>query len=255
MALDSVQLLAPVRDRPGAAGICADFDGTLAPIVDQPSAARPLEGTYEVLDELAKRFALVAVLSGRPAAFVEPFVPPSVVVSGLYGLELVRAGRRAHHPTAGVWREAIDDVTAASVAAGPGGMLVEAKGLSLTLHYRGRPELADEVEAWARRQAARAGLEVRPARMSIELHPPVNADKGTALRALVDDLSSVLYAGDDVGDLPAFAALDELDMAGVSTVRVAVRSDESPPELLSAADLVVDGPAGVLALLQSLSRQ
>jgi trehalose 6-phosphate phosphatase len=158
----------------------------------------------------------------------------------------------ADHPYAGAWREAIEDVVRSSAALGPRGMRVEPKGLSLTLHYRTRPELAGAVQAWAATQAARSGLVARPARMSVELHPPIETDKGTALERLTADLTAVCYVGDDVGDLPAFDALDRLAAADVHTVRVAVASDESPPELLDRADLVLDGSAAVPGFLEAL---
>jgi trehalose 6-phosphate phosphatase len=122
----------------------------------------------------------------------------------------------------------------------------------LTLHYRGHPELEGAVREIAERQAARSGLSIRPARMSFELHPPIAADKGTAVRDLADGLAAVCFLGDDVGDLPAFAELQRLADEGVAAVRVAVRSDEAPEELLEAADVVVDGPEGARDLLQEL---
>ena len=244
--------LREIRSSAARAGIFTDFDGTLAPIVEQPEAARPLAGVSEVLGRLAERYALVAVLSGRPVSFLEQWVPSSVLVSGLYGLEVVRNGQRDDHPSGGMWREVVDDVATVTRANGPAGMRVESKGLSLTLHYRGHPEIEDAVRAVAERQAARSGLEVRPARMSYELHPPIDVDKGTALRDLADDLDALCFVGDDIGDLPAFAELERLAEAGAVTARIAVRSDEAPHQLLDAADIVVDGPEGVLRLLQQL---
>lgn len=230
-----------------------DFDGTLSPIVADPAAARPLPGAIPALQELAGRYALVGVLSGRPVEFLTALLPPEIVVSGLYGLEVVRDGVRVDHPYAGAWREVIEDVARASASRGPTGMQVEPKGLSLTLHFRAHPELADAVHDWALTQAWRSGLEVRPARMSIELHPPIATDKGTALEALCEGLDAVCYVGDDVGDLPAFDALDRMAEAGTAhTVRVAVSSDEAPPELLDRADLVLEGPDEVLGFLRSL---
>jgi trehalose 6-phosphate phosphatase len=135
---------------------------------------------------------------------------------------------------------------------GPDGMRVENKGLSLTLHYRGRPDLEPAILEWAQHQAARSGLEVRPAKMSIELHPPIEADKGTTLEELAAGLEAVAFLGDDVGDLTAFDALDRLAAAGVTTVRVAVRGAEQSDELVGRADVVVDGPEGALALLRDL---
>jgi trehalose 6-phosphate phosphatase len=239
-----------IRDDPAHAGILSDFDGTLAPIVEEPELARPLDGVPDLLGGLAGRYRVVAVLSGRPVTFLQQHLPSTVLLSGLYGLEVARNGRREDHPSGGMWREVIDDVVATTQANGPAGMKVESKGLSLTLHYRGHPEIEPAVRDVAERQAARSGLSVRPARMSYELHPPIPADKGTALRELAKGLRSVCFLGDDVGDLPAFAELDRLAEEGVATLRVAVRSDEAPAELLDAADEVVDGPAGAVDLLE-----
>lgn len=248
------ELLAPFVADPGSAGILSDFDGTLSPIVTDPDEAAPLAGVPETLDGLARRYKRVAVLSGRPVAFLQRFLPRSVLLSGLYGLEVVDRGVRHDHPHAGAWREVVDDVAALSEARGPSGMLVERKGLSLTLHFRSRPEAEPEVRAWAERQAARSGLVCRPARMSYELHPPIEADKGTAVDQLCSGLAAALFLGDDVGDLPAFDALDRLAANGVAVVRVAVRSSEAPPALLDRADVVVDGPEGAAALLERLLR-
>jgi trehalose 6-phosphate phosphatase len=245
-------LVEPVVHRAPQAGVLLDFDGTLSPIVDDPDAARPSDGVVASLERLSEAYGLVAVLSGRPVAFLRPLLPPDVVISGLYGLEVVRQGVLADHPYAGSWREAIEDVARSSAALGPDGMRVEPKGLSLTLHYRTRPDLAEAVRAWAATQAARSGLVVRPARMSVELHPPIATDKGTALEQLTADLTAVCYVGDDVGDLPAFDALDRLAASEVHTLRVAVASDESPPELIGRADLVLDGTAAVPSFLRAL---
>jgi trehalose 6-phosphate phosphatase len=246
------EVLELLRADPEHAGILTDFDGTLSPIVEEPAAARPLDGIPALLDELAHRYALVAVLSGRPVTFLQQWLPPSVLLSGLYGLEVVRDGLRNDHPSGGMWREVIDDVATVARATGPRDMRVEGKGLSLTLHYRGHPEIEGKVREVAGRQAARSGLSIRPARMSFELHPPIPADKGTALRDLAGGLSSMCFLGDDLGDLPAFAELERLAGDGVAAVRIAVRSDEAPEELLDAADLVVDGPEGARDLLREL---
>jgi len=244
--------LGPLLAEPDRAGIFVDYDGTLSEIVDDPAAARPLEGAAAALDALAARYGRVAVLSGRPVDFLAPWFGPAVMLSGLYGLETIVHGRRLDHPLGGVWREVVDDVALQSASRGPDGMRVESKGLSLTLHYRGRQEREAAVRAWAEQQAARSGLELRAARASFELHPPIDVDKGTSLLELADDLGAVCFMGDDVGDLPAFDALDALDANGVATVRVGVRSAEVAGELLERSDLVVDGPTGVVGLLQDV---
>ena len=246
-------VLAPLWEHPERAGVLTDYDGTLAPIVDDPAAARPLDGVAEVLERLADRYRRVAVLSGRPVAFLESVLPHSIVLAGLYGLEISDRGERHDHPLGGAWREVVDDVAAVADATGPAGMQLERKGLSLTLHYRTHPEAATQVREWAERQSARSGLQLRDARMSYELHPPIDASKGTAMLDLASELSSVCYLGDDRGDLPAFDALDTLADRGLQVVRVAVRSDEVPSDLVTRADLVVDGPDGTMAVLRELA--
>ena len=129
---------------------------------------------------------------------------------------------------------------------------MERKPLSLTFHFR---RVDDEAAARAyltrvADAAETAGLVPRWGRMVLEIRPPVDADKGTAVRALVTraGVSRALYAGDDTTDVDAFRGLDELELG----VRVAVDSGEAPPDLVAAADLVVDGTDGVLALLRAL---
>ncbi|MCX7621349.1 MAG: trehalose-phosphatase [Acidimicrobiales bacterium] len=247
-----VAVLEPLRREPVKAGIFCDYDGTIAEIVEDPSQAWPLTGITEVLDRLASAYGRVAILSGRPVSFFSDLLPPSVVVSGLYGLESIIDGERHDHPQGGAWREVIDDVVSIARAQGPEGMRVESKGLSLTLHYRGNPEIEPAVREFVKKQAERSGLVMRPARMSYELHPPIAADKGTAVLDLAGELDAVLFIGDDVGDLPAFDALDALAAEGRYTVRVAVRSPEESQQMIARADFTVDGPAGVLHLLEQL---
>ena len=247
-------LLAPLVADPARSAVCTDFDGTLAPIVDEAAAARPVAGVTEVLGELAARYAVVAVLSGRPVSFIAPLVPPGVTVSGLYGLEAVVDGEVIDHPDAGHWRPVVADAAAAAERDAPAGVQVERKGLSLTLHYRAVPGSGDAVRDWAQRAALESGLDLRLAKMSVELHPPIAADKGTALRALIDDVAAVCFLGDDVGDLPAFATLAALAAEGVAVAGIAVAGPEAPPEVLAAADAVVDGPEGALEVLRLLAR-
>jgi trehalose 6-phosphate phosphatase len=246
-------VLAPFLAEPGTAGIVSDFDGTLSTLVDDPASARPIAGAVEALSALVGRFGLVAVMSGRTTDFLRDLLPSEVVLSGLYGLEVVRDGQRTDHPSAGAWRETVADVVRTSADRGPVGMDVETKGLSLTLHYRRHPELAAEVDEWARRQAARSGLVLRPAKMSIELHPPIEADKGSALEALAGDLRAACFVGDDIGDLPAFDALDRMAERGVHTLRVVVTSEEAPAEMIERADIVLDGPEAVVEFLGELA--
>jgi trehalose 6-phosphate phosphatase len=247
--------LAPWLSAPRRAGVFTDFDGTLAPIVDDPAAAAPLPGAGDLLARLAGRYARVAVISGRPVAYLIERLGASgaVILSGLYGLERARAGATEEVAAAAPWREVVAKVAADAEAEAPAGVRVERKGLALTLHVRTAPEHAGWVAQWVHAQAARTGLVVHPGKMSMELRPPVQADKGTVVAELAAGLDAVCFLGDDRGDLPAFATLSALADAGVHTLAVAVASDEAPPELLAAADVVVQGPQEALSLLEALA--
>ena len=201
---------------------------------------------------MAGRFGLVAIVSGRPVSFLEPLTPPGVRLSGLYGLEESVDGVRREVPGVSTWRSVVEEAARRAEATGPGGMSVERKGLSLTLHFRARPEEQGAVRVWAAEEAARSGLEVRSAKQSVELHPPVATDKGTAIEGLATGLTAVCYLADDMGDLPGYDGLDRLAAAGVHAARIAVRGPETPADILDRADVVVDGPEGAVLLLEAL---
>jgi trehalose 6-phosphate phosphatase len=244
-----VALLA--ADPAGTALLC-DFDGTLSDIVAVPEEARPVERAAAALTALAPRLGRVAVISGRPVSFLEPLFPAAVTLVGLYGLERRVAGRRRDHADAERWRPVVADVVTALTHRLPAGAQVEDKGLSLTVHYRGAPERESQVADLVTEQSRRSGLDVRPAKMSFELHPPIDLDKGTTVAELARGLRVVAYIGDDVGDLPAFDALDRLADAGTATVAIAVAGAEPVAALVERADCVLDDPTGAADLLDRL---
>lgn len=252
MGATGPDVLDPFLAAPDRAAILCDFDGTLSPIVEHADEAVALPGVRHTLDALSRRYSVVGVISGRPIAYLAAQLPSSVVLSGVYGLETRRDGRVQRHPEAASWTSVVDEVARAA-ASSPGDVLeVEHKGLSLTLHYRTHPEDEEEVVRWASAAARDSGLLLRAAKMSVELHPPVSRDKGTAVEELAAGAQAVCFLGDDVGDLPAFDALDRLAARGATTLRVAVTTVESVTEVVDRADLRVDGPEGALALLQAL---
>ncbi|MCU1452462.1 MAG: trehalose-phosphatase [Acidimicrobiales bacterium] len=246
------EVLAAARRQPDRTALLFDFDGSLAAFVDDPATATLTPEAAELLRRLVSRYRTVGVVSGRPVDFLARHLDPGVVLSGLYGLEQLQDGRRQDDPAADAWRAVVDRVTAVSESDGPAGMRVEGKGLSLTLHYRTRPELAGEVQAWAEAQAAASGLELRPAKMSVELHPPIAVDKGSAVAALAAGADIVVYVGDDVGDLPAFDALDAMAASGRTVLRVAVAGAGAPPALVERADVAVADPQALVELFSRL---
>jgi trehalose 6-phosphate phosphatase len=242
----------------GSTALCLDFDGTLSPIVPDPEAATPLPEVPALLASLARRFAAVALVSGRPAAWLaERTGAPGVRYVGLYGAEELVDGRLLVDEEAAAARPAVRAARqelAASETIVASGAYLEDKNLSVVIHLRrvAEPERwAAAVAKVAGEVAARHGLEVLSGKLAWELRPPTGRDKGSAVRRVVDATGAraVVVAGDDVGDLAAFRAAADLEAAGGQALRVAVRSAEVPADLLAAADLVVDGPEGLRDLL------
>jgi trehalose 6-phosphate phosphatase len=248
-----VDALEALRRTPSTAGVFVDFDGTLSAIVPAAADARPLAGVPEVLERLSQVLGRVAVVSGRPVSYLEAHLPPGIELHGLYGLESRIDGDRAARADVARWRPVVAGVVAEAAAElATSGVDVEDKGLSLTLHFRRVPDAEDAAVAWARAAAARTSLHLRAAKMSLELHPAVTVDKGTVVEERSAGLAAVAYVGDDVGDLPAFDALDRLAERGVVTVKVAVRTPDVSEALTARAHQLVDGPEGAVRLLRSL---
>jgi len=255
--------IAPLLADPAAAAVLCDLDGTLAPIVDRPELARVPDAARVALARIADRFALTAVVSGRRAAVARGIVGlEKLVYIGNHGFELLlpgapeaRAapelgphGRDAATFAAGFDRSELDAV----------GLRVEDKGPIVALHWRGA---ADEVGAAALAErlaaaAAAAGLVLHRGRKVLEIRPSGAVDKGTAIESLLlgTPATAALYAGDDRTDLDGFAALDRLVLSGrlAVAVRVGVASAEGPEEIGERADLIVEGPDGLVPILRAL---
>jgi trehalose 6-phosphate phosphatase len=245
---------------PAAALIASDFDGTLAAIVPDPAAARGYPGAASALAALARTVGTVAIITGRPAAdavelggFADV---DGLIVLGHYGAERWQDGRVSAAPAPdgiAAVRAALPGVLAATGA--PEGTRIEDKGTALAVHTRQTADPQGTLESLRKpvaSLAAETGLAVEPGRFVLEIRPP-GTDKGGALRDLVRERGarSVMFCGDDLGDLAAFAAVRDLRAEGVPGCTVASRSPESP-QVAEAADLVVDGPAGVIEFLAGL---
>ena len=255
MSLDPAWAL--VAQAPAASALLVDFDGTLAPIVDDPGTAAPLPDAVAALATLATRLGLVAVVTGRPVAYVRASMPDRrVAVVGQYGLERDDGAGVATDPRVVAYVPAVEAAARQLEASWPA-LRVERKGdIAITLHWRERPELAPDDDTIAAIAGAH-GLRAWPARMACELRPPLAVDKGTAVTELLAgrELEVAVFVGDDEGDRRAFAALDEWQAAAPSrrAVRVAIASAESPAALVAAADLRLDGPRDLAAQLAALA--
>jgi trehalose 6-phosphate phosphatase len=253
--------LAALLRAPGRALIALDYDGTLAPIVTDPAAARPHPDAGEALRRLAPLVGTLAVITGRPARAAVELGGldrvPGLIVLGQYGRQRWESGTLTSPPPPPGVETARRELPRVLAAAGaPEGTWTEDKADALAVHTRRAADPAaalDRLRGPLAELAARAGLAVEPGRMVIELRPP-GSDKGQALTDLVTQrhASSVMYIGDDLGDAPAFRAVADLRGRGLPGLAVCSGSAEVTA-LAELADLVVDGPAGVVALLGSLA--
>ncbi|MGW3332453.1 trehalose-phosphatase [Streptomyces rubiginosohelvolus] len=258
-----------VLARPDRAVVALDFDGTLADIVPDPEQARAHPGTVEALAALAPKVAAIAVITGRPAGVAVRYggfagVPglEHLVVLGHYGAErwdAVTGTVHAPAPHPGV----------TAVRAELPGVLhdfgvwndtwTEEKGQAVAVHTRRAqdPQAAFEsLRGPLGELAAKHGLIVEPGRLVLELRPP-GMDKGVALAGFVAELDaeSVIYAGDDLGDLAAFAAVEKLRSEGPDGIPglLVCSGSAEVPELAERADLSVPGPAAVVDFLAALA--
>jgi trehalose 6-phosphate phosphatase len=252
--------LAALLAQPQGSLLGLDFDGTLAPIVPDPDQARAHAAVPDLLRRLAAAGVRVAVVTGRPAEVAVAYGGlsgvPGVVVLGHYGLERWADGElTAPAAAAGVAaaKRRLPDLLADLGA--PEGTWVEDKGRAVAVHTR---RTASPQEAFERlripleKLADETGLVVEPGRLVLELRPE-GADKGGALRSLVEEQRppAVVFVGDDLGDLAAFAEVNRLRAEGLPGLLVCSGSTEVT-ELAERADLVVDGPEGVVELLADL---
>jgi len=253
--------LAALLGSPGRALVALDFDGTLSPIVADPAAARAHPGAVPALRKVSAAVGTLAVITGRPAAVAADlggFVDvPGLIVLGHYGLERWADGTLASPPSPpGVAAARAELPRVLARAGAPEGIRAEDKGHAVAVHTRqaADPQGAlDLLRGPLADLAARHGLAVEPGRMVIELRPQ-GTDKGSALLALVSQrqASSVMFCGDDLGDMAAFDAVRTLRGSGVPGLTVCSGSAEVTA-LAGAADLVVDGPDGLVALLNALA--
>ena len=253
--------LAAMLAAPGDALIASDFDGTLSPIVADPGAAHAHPGAVAALGRLAAPIGTLAVITGRPVAQAVQLggltAVPGIVVLGHYGWERWEDGEVTSPPSPPGVKAAREELPAVlAEAQAPEGVWVEDKGHALAVHTRRAADpdaalagLREPLEALA----GRTGLTLEPGRRVIELRPP-GMDKGVALTELARERGarSILFFGDDLGDLAAFAAVRTLrtqETPGATVVSSAPESELPKDE----GDFTVDGPDGVAGFLSALA--
>ena len=258
------EALGPIRAAPARAAILFDIDGTLAPIVEHAADARVPERTRQLLTQVARRYGVVACVSGRRASEARAMVAIGAIsYLGSHGAEVLRAGWTEPVVDQEVedWAERINEFAREADTAELRRLRVrlEDKGPIIAFHWRGAHDeeaaraAIDSIAA----KAESAGLRTHWGRKVLEVRPPVRIDKGAGISSFLadKDVEVAMYVGDDRTDLDAFHALVALADEGriARAIRVGVRSDEGPSEITEEADLVVDGPEGVTELLAALA--
>jgi trehalose 6-phosphate phosphatase len=258
------EAIAPLRADPARAGVLLDIDGVLAPIVRHADDAHVPEPTRVPLVAVARRYGLVACISGRQATTARRIVSlGSITYVGNHGAELLRGGATDVEldPEVAKWAPRVREFAEEAWNDGLRRLRVRAedKDVIRAFHWRGAPveEAAEAAVREIAERAEQAGLVTHWGRKVLEIRPPVALDKGRGVRRLVEEspIEVAAYVGDDTTDLDAFAALRALVEEGRLRygLCVGVRSDETPAALEEQADLLVDGPVGVRALLHALA--
>jgi trehalose 6-phosphate phosphatase len=252
---DRIELLRRERSQ---TGIFLDFDGTLAPIVEDREAAAIVPEGPEVLTALARLYRVVAFISGRGAADLYPRVgAPGPRYFGLYGAEEMTPDGLIQAPKAAEWRRSVETMSAQAVelirANELTGCEAENKDLALSLHYRnsGHAEAPQALAAWARQAAVTHGFVLGTGRMVLELKPASVSKAETFVRLAGESgVRNALIAGDDAADVEMMRR--SVGVVPGSLVRVGVVSAEAPAGMLENSDLQVKSPQGVVELLERL---
>jgi trehalose 6-phosphate phosphatase len=258
------EALRPLTDRPASAAVLCDIDGTLAPIVDRAEEAAVPEQTSRLLGRIARRYAVVACISGRSAAEARRIVGVGgIAYAGSHGAELLLPGQTQAEsvPAFATWADRVREFALAkdSPELRTLRIRIEDKRVIFAFHWRGAPD-EDAARTFLEGIAAEAesaGFMTHWGRKVLEIRPPVPIDKGQAVRELLrrTPVRAALFGGDDATDLDAYDALAELRSAGQldRAICVGVRSDEGPPAIVERADLVVDGTPGFVQVLEVLA--
>ena len=256
--------LRPLTERPGESAVLCDIDGTLAPIVERAEEATVPDATSRLLGRIARRYAVVACISGRGAAEARRIVGVGgIAYAGAHGAELLLPGQSQAElvPAFATWKDRVQEFALGKDSAELRMMRVriEDKGAIVAFHWRGARDESAALTAvqGIAAEAESAGLLTHWGRKVLEIRPPVPIDKGQAVRELLrrTPVRAAVFGGDDATDLDVYDVLGDLREEGLldTAVCVGVRSDEGPAAIVDRAELVVDGTPGFVQVLEVLA--
>jgi trehalose 6-phosphate phosphatase len=255
----AIKRLEAWREDAGSVAVLTDIDGVLAPIVPTPDMSEVSEELRGILRRLGEKYLLVAGISGRKTEDARDLIGlDEVVYFGNHGFEILRDGEVEVVPEALPFYERVQELESrAKEELEPQGAFIEEKGITASIHYRNAPpEVGKRSVEFVKAEGERLGLRITVGRGVVEARPPIRADKGTAVRTLVEEYKpkKAMFIGDDTTDLDAFRELEKLRDEGLldEILRIGVESDEGPPEIVTEADLVVDGAENVPDLFRTL---
>jgi trehalose 6-phosphate phosphatase len=242
-------------------GLVTDVDGTISHMTDSPYDAQVTPTSRDLLRRLSGQLTLVAAVSGRAAEDVRTRVGlPEMVYVGNHGLDRWHEGRIEAPPEALAARPAVEQVMAAVRPRLHPGMIIEDKGVTISIHYRSAADPARveaELTPLLERLCRDLGLRLFPGQFIFEVRPALDVNKGSALARLIRDytLDAAVYLGDEATDADALRTAQIARRAGTCfAVGIGVESDDTPAPVQEAADLLVSGVPGVEAFLDWFSK-
>ncbi len=248
-------ILAGYKNSASKALIC-DFDGTLAPIINNPAEAKIPEHAAKVLLALTKEIEIVAIASGRGLEFINNAFAPytdgtgrnPIKIFGLYGSQTDEEEFKKLHKTS-VMDQTLKELILQLIAPLVDKIDLELKDSGLVLHYRNYPDFEEEVLSAAQLVADTFPVLFVRGKKAVELTVAGHTDKGDVIDYIAGYADAVCYIGDDYGDIAAFDKVNTGTKGGLS---VGVFSEEMPPELYDKCQFILEGTAAVHELLAEL---
>lgn len=255
-------------------GLVFDIDGTLSQLVPIPEDARLYPGVAELLEEMREQTGVhVGIMTGRGIEDGARMVAvDGLTYIGTHGLEW-SDGLPPLHPVQLV--EGAEEFVATGKYVLDSaerdlrdvpGVIVQRKRVGGTIHYRRSPdpeEARQRILAAVEEPAREVHMRIGEGKKVVEILAPLHVDKGQALRRFVQrfGLRGVVFAGDNRTDLYAIQEIEHLrqngveEMATIAALAVAVQHPDTLPELLEHADIVVQGVAGMVALMREIAEK